>query len=166
MAQGTLVSEMLIHNSLLHKNPSRHFVLFAIVSPKPQQVLNNYLFIDVTFSWHLGKFFIFLILRFLIGKMGIIIPALLWWGLIKIKDVSSLLPHYLTQSTPSADSNLCFILTGADSSKTEADMTESPCAMGALLPVPACVPQQLLCLLPGSWEPCLQLCNESPKAWS
>lgn len=50
MAQGTLVSEMLIHNSLLHKNPSGHFVLFAIVSPKPQQVLNNYLFIDVTFS--------------------------------------------------------------------------------------------------------------------
>ena len=46
MAQGTLESEMFIHISLLHKNPSGHLVLFAIVSPKPQQVLSNYLFTD------------------------------------------------------------------------------------------------------------------------
>lgn len=78
MAQGTLESEMLIHISFLHKNPSGHFVLFAIVSPKPQQVLNNYLFIDVTFSSCPWKFFVFLILSSLICKMGIIIPALLW----------------------------------------------------------------------------------------
>lgn len=55
MAQGTLESEMFIHISLLHKNPSGHLVLFAIVSPKPQQVLSNYLFADCHLVMTLGK---------------------------------------------------------------------------------------------------------------
>ena len=139
MAQGTLESEMLIHISLLHKNPSGHFVLFAIVSPKPQQVLNNYFVYRRHFLIVSLESFIFLILNFLICKMGIITPAFLWWGLIKIKDVS-LFPHYLTQSTPSADCSFCFILTGADSSETKANMTESPCFMATLLSVPALCP--------------------------
>lgn len=78
MAQGTLESEMLIHISLLHKNPSGHFVLFAIVSPKPQQVLNNYFVYRRHFLIVSLESFIFLILNFLICKMGIITPAFLW----------------------------------------------------------------------------------------